>query len=641
MNKACSFVGLSLLATVFLAGCGPEAPETYTAPDRAAGVREPRTSPCGDSGEIRCLLPWPSSAYTAPDPTTETGLSLDIEPSSLRVDDNTFSYALADGFSRLTPLMVGFPTAIDPASLGTSEKGPVHLILAQPDHPKHGEKVPVRIKLTPGEDPAAETLVVAYPLRPLEPAADYVFVVTNDLKAADGSALQPTRDTELAVGSIAAASQGEADLRGYHAPTRQLLTEAGIDASTVLRVADFTTRSANDGIHYLAEMRDKSIAAVDSGEVKIVVDKVTANPLPMLALTIEGRLTGLPSFFLPEGDLSLGSDSKIIQTGTREAPFRAVVPAGTGDYRFVLYGHGTGGDYTDDSFDELLGENGIGKISIRFNGWTDKELISTFAALVRMAEATHRASTLTMHSVAAAAAIQHSMKTGLGDILAAAKINGMDNPAAGRRPDASVPMWTGGSLGGTMGLLYTSMDPSMKYGVVNVPGAAWTHFIPGSQTYSTIRGLLRTSYGGDLDVLHALLMAQTNFDNIDGGAWAGNIPGDPSVLLVQESIDDPILPNEGTEMLSVAANALHLGKVITPIVGLETGTEAVERTALTQYKVPPGGDALDIHGFAARSGPAGDAAREQITSFIKSAWAGQAKITVPAGCPSGNCDFSK
>lgn len=640
MKNARASFGLSLLGAVFLGGCGADAP-TFTAPDRATGVRSPQTSACGDPDELRCLLPWPSSAYTKADPSTPTGIRLAVETSSLRVEDDPRSYALADGFSRLTPLMVGFATAVDPASLGTSENGPMHLIVAQKDHPLYGREIPVRLRLAPGEDPETETMVVAYPLRPLDAATDYVVVVTNELKATNGKALTPTRSTQVALDLVEPASQEEADLRGYHAPTREAAKKASIDAAKALRVFDFTTRSAEDGIHYLSEMRDASVAAVDTGDVKVVVDNVDTAPIAELAVTVEGRLTGLPSFFEPDGDLSLGADGKIMQTGTREAPFRAIVPVGTGDYRFVLYGHGTGGDYTDDSFDELLGANGIGKVSIRFNGWTDKELISTFSTLVRMAEATHRAAALTMHSVAAGAAIQRAMGSILGDVLSGPKIGNADNPAAGRHPDVTIPMWTGGSLGGTMGLLYVSMDPTMKYGVVNVPGAAWTHFIPGSQTYSTIRGLLRTSYGGDMDVLHALLMSQTNFDNIDGGAWAGSIPGDPSVLLAQESIGDPILPNEGTEMLSVAANALHIGKVLTPIVGLETGMEAVERTALTQYKVPPGGDGLDIHGFAARSGPAGDAARTQITAFIKSAWLGQAKITVPAECIGGSCDFSK
>ncbi|MBK9263358.1 MAG: hypothetical protein IPM54_26585 [Polyangiaceae bacterium] len=639
MKKPLTSIGLSLLAAVFLAGCGEESP-TFTAPDRAESARAPQTAACGDPGELRCLLPWPSSAYTEIDPTTETGLRLSVQTSSLQVDDDPRSYALADGFSRLTPIMVGFGAAIDPSSIAASSDGPVHLLLAQHDHPRRGEKVPVRITLTPGEDPTTETLVAAYPLRPLEPGADYVVVVTNQLRGEGGAALQPTRKTEVSVGRAEPASQEEADLRGYHAPARKLLADAGIDAASVLRVFDFTTRSGADAIHQLSAIREASIAAVDAGEVQVVVDKVEIAPNAALAMAVEGRLTGLPSFIEADGDLALDGEGEIMKAGTREAPFRAVVPAGMGDYRFVLYGHGMGGNFTDDSFDELLGQEGIGKVGIRFDGWTDKDLVTTFATLVRTAEASHRIATLGMHAVAAAAAVQHSMSSILGDVLSAAKIDGLDNPAAGRKPDASIPVWAGGSLGGTMGLAYVSMDPATRYGVLNVPGAGWTHFIPGAQTYSTIRGLLRGTYGGDMDVLHGLLMSQTNFDNIDGGAWTGQVPGDPSILLVQESMGDPVLPNEGTDMVSVAADALHLGAVLAPVTGIETGTEAINRSALTQYKVA-GGDALDVHGFAARSGPAGDAAREQITSFVKSVWAGQAKITVPSGCTGGSCDFSK
>ncbi len=632
-------LGLPLLAAVFLGGCGEEAP-TFTASDRAPETRAPMTSACGDSGELRCLLPWPSNTFAKADPSTETGIRLAVEPSSLAVADDPRSYNMSDGFSRLTSLLVGFGTAVDPATLGTPGNNAVHLILAQHDHPQRGEKVPVRLVLQPGEEPEAETLVVAYPRKPLEPNADYVAVVTNDLKAMDGKALAASRTAQVSVGQVEPASQEEADLRGYHAPTRKVLADAAIDASKVLRVFDFTTRSADGPTQHLAAMRDASIAAVDKGDVKVEVDVVEVAPLAVLSIVIEGRLTGLPAFLEPDGDLALGADGKVTQTGTREAPFRVIVPAGVGEYQFVMYGHGTGGNFDDDAFDQKLGENGIGKVGIRFDGWTDKDLIGTFSTLTRMSEATHRMSSLMMHAVAAGSAIQHAMDTALGDILAAPMIKGMDNPAAGRRPDGSVPVWAGGSLGGTMGLVYVSMDPVMRHAVLNVPGAAWTHFIPDSQIYSTIRGLLRTSYGGNLDVLHSLLTSQTNWDAIDGGAWHDRAPGDPSIVLVQESIGDPILPNSGTEILSVATNALHIGAVLTPIAGIETGTEAIDRSALTQYKVPPG-DALDVHGFAARSGPAGDAAREQITSFVKSVWAGQTKITLPSGCTGGSCDFSK
>ena len=53
----------------------------------------------------------------------------------------------------------------------------------------------------------------------------------------------------------------------------------------------------------------------------------------------------------------------------------------------------------------------------------------------------------------------------------------------------------------------------------------------------------------------------------------------------------------------------------------------------------------DIHGFAARSTLAGDAAMEQIFAFIQSYWAGNPEITFPEACsavtPAGDCDFSE
>jgi hypothetical protein len=257
-----------------------------------------------------------------------------------------------------------------------------------------------------------------------------------------------------------------------------------------------------------------------------------------------------------------------------------------------------------------------------------------------MAEATHRSTAKLMQALASGAAIQRAMDTVLGDLLAGPTLDGGANPLAGRRPDGSVPVWAGGSLGGTMGLVYASVDPDMHYGVLNVPGAGWTHFIPGSVVYSTVRGLLRTTYGGDLDVGHALAMSQSNWDDVDGATWADRMPGEASAYLIQESIGDPVLPNDGTSMLSVAVGASQVGAVISPVLGVSTAPEVTGKSGLTQYKVAET-DAYDVHGFAARSGPAGDAAREQITSYLKTVWEGQPKITVPAACPGGSCDFSK
>jgi hypothetical protein len=141
----------------------------------------------------------------------------------------------------------------------------------------------------------------------------------------------------------------------------------------------------------------------------------------------------------------------------------------------------------------------------------------------------------------------------------------------------------------------------------------------------------------------ALLQSQGIWDSVDGAIWPSLRTGSPPVVLVQESIGDPVVPNVVTELLSRALDAAHVRPVLVPVRGLTEADAAIGRSGLMQFKVAGPGP-LDFHGFAARATPAGAAAREQIMSFLKSSVAGSPKIETPQGClgtPLGNCDFSK
>jgi hypothetical protein len=155
-----------------------------------------------------------------------------------------------------------------------------------------------------------------------------------------------------------------------------------------------------------------------------------------------------------------------------------------------------------------------------------------------------------------------------------------------------------------------------------------------------IAGLLQTPYQGTLNALQAVAMSQGDWDEIDGAAWSARLAGRSTAFLIQESIDDPVVPNPGSEMVAVVTGAKQVGAVLVPIAaGIPTATEVDGASAITQYKVISS-DPLQIHGFAAQSTPAGDAARSQIAAFVQSIYAGSPKITVPAGCVGGSCDFS-
>jgi hypothetical protein len=463
----------------------------------------------------------------------------------------------------------------------------------------------------------------------------------DDLPIDSGSAPAPSRAALVALGREPARSPEEAKLAGYHAPTRAALAKAGIEPERVIRVWDFTTRSQEDATARLRAMRAAAAKAVEMGEVSVAIDSVITPPDASIALIVEGQLTNLPSFASPDLDkgLTLDADRMPVPTGSRAAPFRVLIPAGTGDYRFIMYGHGMGGSYHDDLFDRELAKNGVGKVNIEFHGWTDADVIDTFVNFTRVFIGAHHSTALLMQSVADGEAIQKAMLGPLGDALAAPEIAGQPNPAAGRRPTFDVPVWAGGSLGGTMGLVFASSAKESYAGVLNVPGAAWTHFVPTASVFNLVSALLLNPYAGNLNVLHAIAMSQGCWDDIDGAIWASELEGRGSVFLLQESMGDPVLPNPGSEMAAVVTGADQVGAVLSPIMGVSPVEVAEGHSAITQYRVPDT-DELDIHGFAARDTPAGTAAREQILAFLLSVYAGKPAITVPPGCKGGSCDFS-
>jgi hypothetical protein len=193
-------------------------------------------------------------------------------------------------------------------------------------------------------------------------------------------------------------------------------------------------------------------------------------------------------------------------------------------------------------------------------------------------------------------------------------------------------------------MVYAAASPEVEHAVLNVPGAAWSHWVLDSYTSTLLVPLLDTVYRDPISLQLALVMVQGNLDIADGGAWGEQIDASPNVFLLQESMGDPVLPNAGTEMVAVVSRAQQVGAVLHPIWEVESAEEAVGASAITQFDT--GYDPADddniyrIHGFAARGGPAGDAAREQILSFVQSVWEGEPRITVPTLCPEGRCAFS-
>lgn len=613
--------------------------------DREPGERAPLTSTCDGQDAVDCLLPWPSSAFTAADASTPTGLRVAVSPDALPLPDRVDYLNRADGFSRVTGVATAFSGGVDPSALSWDPAGsldaesPLQVLVAEPGHARYGERIAFRGELVdaPGLD-GERQLVIGRPANVLPANAEHVVVVLDTIGAVEAS-----RVTRVILGLDEPEGREEAEIAAYHAPTRALVAEVGLDPARIVRIWDFTTRSAGDATFRMHAMMAELDQHVDA--LGIEIDSVVLPEDTGIDAIVRGRLTGAPGFLDAGGYLVLDEAGRPQVVGERDIEFRIMVPAGEGPYRVGLYGHGTGGDVTDTAFDHELGEIGVAKVALRFDGWTGDDLVGTLFGFQSFLDGSERSTAGLMQALAGGTVLLTALDGVLGDTLAAETIADVANPAAGRRPDTAQAAWLGGSMGGTMGGVMVSAEPRLRIGVLNVPGAGWTHMIPDSLLYSAGLGsVLLENYGDEVDLQVAMLMGQTSWDEVDGAPWADEALAAGGVFLLQESMGDPILPNHGTELLANAFGAVHLEPVLEPIHGLTVldGT-ATGGAAIEQFRVPDTGQ-YDVHGFAARETPAGEAAREQMLGFLLSAWAGAPEMSHPSGCsevtPDGSCDFS-
>ncbi len=592
-------------------------------PARAPGARTPLTARCDPMEPSHCFLPWPSNRLLAADPSTPTGLRLTLAADVLPEDEPLDALQGADGFSRVSPIVVPVPGDAAPEAVATA----LRVFVAEPG-PAFGRELLVRNRLFPPVDDDGPAALVGYVRRPMSPATEHLVVVTR-VPSGRPDALEPNRLTRVALGLEAAATEDEQALFAYHAPARALLAQTAVPLADVARLWDFTTRSADDPRRPLLGLAEAARAAVLDGTAQIAIDAFTpaSAEAPFLG-AVTGRISGLPE---------AGAEDYAV-------PFRVLLPRGEGDYRVVLFGHGAGGDVNDTSFDALIAGAGAAKVGIEIEGWTQADIPDSISALATPVAGSATIVAGMLRSQAGIAAIHAALGGPLASLLAAETLAGAPNPAAGRRPRLDAPIWAGGSLGGVTGLVYASLESSIVGGVLNVPGAGFTHWLAQSMLYDILAYVLAQRFPTVPEVQLVSAMAQTVWDRVDGAVWADRREVRP-VFAVQISVGDPVMPNIGSELVATSLDAVHLGVPVSPIADLEVAADEVRgRSAVTQF-IAPGDDANAIHGFTVRNTDAARAAQQQFIDLVATLWAGDPVIRVPTLCRAlatpGRCDFSQ
>ena len=149
----------------------------------------PLTASCDDLDPTLCFLPWPSNTFARVDESTATGLRLALDSDELAGDDPGF-LNLADGFSRLSSVVVGFRVHLDDGFLDGATPGrvlsepPIQVFEAQPGLESWGTEIPLWFEVVPGgSDIDPVYLLIGHPLVPMRANADHVVVVHDTLQA--------------------------------------------------------------------------------------------------------------------------------------------------------------------------------------------------------------------------------------------------------------------------------------------------------------------------------------------------------------------------------------------------------------------------------------------------------------------------
>lgn len=656
---------------VVLAGCGSD-DEGRREPDPFV----PATSQVlyGPAEQTE-LVPYPSNRYTLADSSTETGLRVDIGAHN-NTDTLVAAYpgtvaqlSAMDGFSTTGGVFVKLSAPIDPRGIDrlpladppildpvrdaaeyTQPDSPLLLVDVDPDSPERGTAIGIVPRwLEQAKDDyylADEFLLLAQPAVPLRPSTRYAFAVTDALKAFDGTPVGPSEAMHAALTD--AKDPYAIELRSA---VDELSSSIGIDEQRIVGATVFTTASVQRGVVEMAKGR-------------------RAAPTPAAAepWTVETPLSGTrvrfrtsypaPEFRKPKPDgkweLDAGGAPIVQKTENLEVFLAFSDAMQSGPRPVVIYGHGLGGDKDGcwGTAERLTGIHPAGAAVFaidspehgsRASGETT--LISSVYGFFGIDSDTNdfdigRARDNFRQMASDQLELVRFIRSlGTLDIL---PLDANGDPAPDGQPDLDVSriLYIGHSFGAVQGATIFALAPEITQATWNVGGAGLMMLLRDSGTFSLVVKSLtppQTAFGA---VVRFMAISQAIVDPGDPLNFAryatlepleGVPDWTPRDVLLQEVVNDTIVPNSTTEALARAAGLglLHrvsetsgLAEVTAPVsANLPTGATGV----VAQFDEMDGGKTA-AHGELIFS-PEG---RAQYVEFFQSGLeASPAKVPAP------------
>jgi hypothetical protein len=525
-----------------------------------------------------CLLPYPSAVFTKDDPSSPTGLRVDLAPAMFPVnaDGTTFDPVRLnrlDGFSPATQIVAYFPDRLDGASLpplknpdASTADGSATVLVDM----ESGERIPhfaeVDAQATKEDD--RQSLLIR-PMKRLENGHRYAVGITTTLKTLDGKTPAPP-DGFASILDGTAHSERAKRQAARMPDIVSALEKAGVAKDTLLVAWDFVTATETSDIGALLSMRQQMIEAFSKEKFGYTIDKVEDDFSPHALRRITGTFEALKfisqtKLDVPDASLTFAEDGSPVRDGNLSAPFTLILPraAQDGPVKLIVFGHGflgtgeeelggSGGSYVQD----FLDAKGFAAVATDWTGLSAYEGIDpagSSAAALAVKDMNHLnwISDRLTQAVVNVSTLAHIAP----DI---AKDPALDVNAA-PSIDASRVDYYGISLGGVMGSVVMGVSPDLQRGVLNVGAASWTTLLQRSTNWTLFKLILDGSYQDRLDQQEIVCVLQQYLDPSDGMSWARHYSIDPPAgsppknILLQIGVGDLQVSNVASEMFARTA----------------------------------------------------------------------------------------
>jgi hypothetical protein len=548
-------------------------------------------APCDPVAPTRCGLPFPNDYWTAPDPTTPTGLRVRFNDEMLpRATPRWFEDF--DGFSPASVLLAHLPGAtaaglassvMIPRSLDADARTVV-LDAETGQRVAHFAEVDVTSR-----DPMRRALMIR-PAVGLTPGRRYVVAIRGVRDASDGviapsDAFRALRD-DTPSGEVTAAQ------RTRYRRIFDALTRASINRNDLQLAWDFTVASRQTITRRMVEMRDAALAQVGAQGPSYRIATVQRNPREGVAMWIEGEVT-VPLYLTraePPASLSLGPDGALRQNGTAGFVFWMLVPttALTRPAGVSQYAHGllsSGEDlWRDPASIALANTANVVIVGMDFQGMSEEDTPSITAAISgndigRFRDIVDRQHQGMINSLML-------MRAALGRMPADPMLQHEGRALI----DPARRFYFGGSQGGIFGGTYMALSTDVRRGILAVPGQSYALMLSRSINFASFEAVLRARFPDPLDIPRVVDLVQMLWDRSEPSGYTPyvrenlfpNTPAHEALLLV--SIGDRQVPPLSAHLMArTMGGVVNLAPLNREIYGIPAHTGMHTGSAMLEF----------------------------------------------------------